>query len=77
MTLSNNILQKIITDLDFSRELSAVLGIKQNSVERSAKRALGSDSRPISLTKPEAIRFYKDSGIPEDEIFEHTEQPVT
>ena len=77
MILSEHILQKIITDLTFSRDLSAVLGIKQHSVEATAKRALNSSSRPISLTKPEAIKFYKDSGITEDLIFEQKEQPVT
>ena len=77
MILSEHILQKIITDLTFSRDLSAVLGIKQHSVEATAKRALNSSSRPISLTKPEAIKFYKESGIPEEVIFEQEKQPVT
>lgn len=77
MILSHHILQKIITDLDFSRDLSAVLGIKQSSVEATAKRAIRSTSRPISLTKPEAIRFYKEEGYTEDQIFEKEEQPVT
>ena len=75
MHLSEHILQKIILDLTFSRDLSSVLDIKQHSVEAAAKRALKGKSRPISLTRPEAIKFYKDHGFDEAEIFT-TEQPV-
>ncbi|EKB56565.1 hypothetical protein [Bergeyella zoohelcum] len=68
MKLDKKILHKIISDSDFSRKLSEILGIKQNSVERSAKRALSGNSKPFSLMQPVAINFYKENGFNEEDI---------
>lgn len=70
MRISEVILQKILTDSTFSRDLSAVLGIKQMSVERAAQRVRKDSVKNYSLSRPEAILFYKEQGFSEDEIFE-------
>lgn len=72
MTLSQIILQKIQSDLTFSAELARILNIKQISVERAAQRASSGNGKSFSLKRPEAIKFYKDQGFTEEQIFEKT-----
>lgn len=58
------ILEKILTDNDFSLELAKVFGIKQVSLEMLARRNSG------KLTQYSAVEFYRKKGFSEKEIFE-------
>lgn len=64
MKVSKMILEKILTDNDFSLGLAGVFGIKQISLEMLARRNSG------KLTQYAAIEFYKKNGFTEEEIFE-------
>ena len=68
--ISKYLQKKILTDSDFSRELSVVLGIKQISTELSARRL------SVKLTQVVAYDFYKSKGLTDEQIFE-TEKELT
>lgn len=67
-TLTNKvsilIIDRILTDNEFSMQLASRLGIQQQSVKALAKR--NSDK----LTLYQAIQFYLEKGITENEIFD-------
>jgi hypothetical protein len=64
MKVTEFILNKILTDKDFSGRLSMRMGIKQNSLEQLAGR------NSTKLTLYAAILFYKECGFTDEQIFE-------
>lgn len=62
--ISKFLQNKILKDSDFSMELAKVLGIKQISVELSARRL------SEKLTQVVAYEFYLSKGLTDEEIFE-------
>lgn len=70
MKLSTLILDRIITDLTFSRDLSAVLQVRQDSVINLANKVKRDKSPGFSLTRAAAIAFYTEKGYKMNEIFE-------
>lgn len=67
MKVSKAILNKILTDNDFSLGLANIFKIKQVSVELLARRKSG------KLTQWAAVEYYKSQGFTEEEIFESEE----
>lgn len=68
--LSSKILEKILSDNDFSLALSQHLKKKQDTVIRLAKR------QSDILRLPEQINFYKNNGYTEEEIFDIVEEKL-
>ncbi len=66
--LSQKILDRILSDNDFSLALSQHLKKKQDTVIRLAKR------QSDILRLPEQINFYKEKGYAEEEIFDIVEE---
>lgn len=64
LEVSKEIRDKILSDIDFSSKVALILGIKQVSAELLARR----NSR--SLTLYALVKFYKEQGYTEDQIFE-------
>ncbi len=64
MKVSNLIIEKILTDNNFSIELAKRLGVQQQSALGLARR----NSRNLTLW--EAVIFYKEQGFTEEQIFE-------
>jgi len=64
MKVSKIILDKILTDNEFSLGLAEIFKIKQISVELLARRNSG------KLTQYQAVMYYKKKGFTEDQIFE-------
>nr|WP_315126330.1 hypothetical protein [uncultured Capnocytophaga sp.] len=65
MKVSNLIIEKILNDNNFSIELAKRLGVRQQSVMGLARR----NSR--NLTFWEAVKFYKEQGFSEEQIFQN------
>lgn len=65
--LSSKILERILSDNEFSLALSQHLKKKQDTVIRLAKR------KSDILRLPEQINFYKENGYVENEIFDIVE----
>lgn len=63
--VSGKIRQIILTDNDFSGELALRLKQKQQTVIAQARR------NSKNLTLYEAVKFYKEKGFSENEIFEN------
>lgn len=66
--LSTKILNRILSDNEFSLALSLHLKKKQDTVIRLAKR----ESDILRL--PEQINFYKENGYQQEEIFDIVEE---
>ncbi len=64
MKVSNLIIEKILTDNQFSSELAIKLGIQQQSVLGLARR------KSNKLLLYPAVLFYKEKGFDEKEIIE-------
>lgn len=62
--LAQTILDRILTDNDFSLRMSLHMNIRQDSLFRLVKR------NSNSLNLPEQVAFYKEEGYEEDKIFE-------
>lgn len=62
--LSQKILDRILSDNEFSLELSQRLKRRQESIIRAAKR------QSNILRLPEQIAFYKEKGYTDDDIFD-------
>ncbi len=71
MKISKLILHKILNEPEFSFQISAILGIKQASVEMTARRSLNRGTLPISLLRDEVISFLKEYGFTQNQIFEN------
>lgn len=65
--VSNKILDKILTDNDFSIRLAQVMQITQQSVKSLARR------KSTKLTLYSAVDFYRNEGFSINEIFERYE----
>lgn len=68
--VSDFIVQKILKENNFSMELAKILDIQQQSVLGLAKR------NSNKLTLYIAVKFYKDKGFSDDEIFLKTNNNV-
>lgn len=71
MKVSKVILEKILKDNSFSVKLAETLNITQLSVRNLAKR--NSDKLTLYI----AIKFYKEQGFSEEEIFAKEEEKET
>lgn len=63
LNVSKKIRQKILENKEFSSKVALILGVKQVSVEQLARR----NSR--SLTLYALVKFYKEQGFTEEQIF--------
>ena len=70
MKVSKIIIEKILSDNEFSIELAKRLGNQQQSVLGLARR----NSRNLTLW--EAVMFYKEKGFTEEQIFEKTTNTI-
>lgn len=68
MKVSKEIIEKILTDNDFSMGLAKVLKIQQQSVIGLARR----NSEKLTLYL--AVLYYKEQGFTEEQIFEEEEE---
>ena len=64
--LSNEILERILNDNEFSLKMSMHMKIRQDSLFRAVK------NKSVSLRLPEQIAFYKQEGYTDEQIFEVT-----
>ncbi len=64
MKVSKEIIERILTDNQFSLDVASVLGIQQASVFLLAKR------HSDKLASYRLVKFYKEQGYNESEIFE-------
>ena len=70
MKVSKIIIEKILSDNEFSIELAKRLGNQQQSVLGLARR----NSRNLTLW--EAVMFYKEKGFTEEQILEKTTNTI-
>lgn len=68
MKVSPLIIEKILNDKAFRLNVALALGVTERNVQILANK--GSDN----LTKASAVRFYKSTGLTEEEIFENEQE---